>query len=109
MKNTFKEIKAVFTATNRNNEEITITIERKLSGAFSYGDRSSHYFYVNDKLYRSYDSRYDGIPTEKDKWLNEIKKYIILPEFYDGDQYNEQRNSDDLKLISYDEKIIEID
>lgn len=77
----FKEMKAVFKGIGRDRCEgktyPTITIERHLSGAFAYGDRSAHSLSFNEEsMPNYYDTRYDGISSDKDKWLAFWKDYI---------------------------------
>lgn len=103
----FKKIKGVFKATNRADQPVEITVERRLSGANAYGDRSSHQVYINGEWYRGFDTRYDSIPTDKENWLKEVIQYIIKPMFYDGDEYNESRNAEGIELISYNEEMVE--
>ena len=73
----FKKITATFNAINRNNDPVEIKVERVVSGANAYGDRSAHIVYVNGDYYQSFDTRYDGIKTDKKGWLKEVIEYII--------------------------------
>lgn len=46
-----------------------ITIHRYRSGAHPYGDRSGTEILFNGKWYCGYDTRYEGIPTDKDEFI----------------------------------------
>lgn len=99
----FKEMKAVFKGIGRGACEgktyPTITIERHLSGAFAYGDRSAHELdFNNDSMPNYYDTRYDRISTDKDLWLEFWKRYIEINFLVK-----------DLKLVSYEENIKEVE
>ena len=82
----FKEIRAKFYVVGMNEKgnrySYDMVLERKHSGAFKYGDQSCHTLtlykhdtdkYVVDYLY---DTRYDHISTDKDKWLKVWKDFI---------------------------------
>ena len=97
--NDFKTITGIWKGSNRIDEPIEIKVIRKESGASKYGDRSSHVLYINGEYYKQFDTRYEGIPSD-DNWAKEVEECIIKPEFYDGDQWNDERDSSDLELVS---------
>lgn len=98
----FKQIKATYKTTGRNNEPVELIIERTPSGAFKYGDRSSHAMYINGNWYKGYDTRYDRIPTDKENWLKEVMQYIIKPDYLGNSNHL-------IELVSYEEKEVEIE
>ena len=79
----FKEIKAVFKTKSdllRESRNFKFEVERVQSGAFGYGDKSAHTMriyaddeFINDKYY---DTRYDGISTNKEEWIKLWKEFI---------------------------------
>ena len=77
----FKTIEAKFRVKTRT-YDYEFTIERKVSGAFAYGNRSCHILIISDfktkKQLRDeyYDTRYDSIPTEKGQWVNFWTRWI---------------------------------
>lgn len=78
----FKEIKVVFHAKN-DLLNYKIVVERKHSAMFEYGDQSCHivkvYEWGKDDKYIAdyfYDTRYNRIDIEKDKWIDFWKDYI---------------------------------
>ena len=74
-------------------------VKRQKSGASAYGDRSAHGLEITkngewlDTKY--YDTRYDGISTEKEEWLDFWKKYI------------EDNWTLKVELVDYEEKMVE--
>lgn len=100
----FKNITATFKLTICDwrtgeilNEPLNVEIKRELSGAFAYGDRSTHTVMVNGNRYQSFDTRYDGISTEKEKWLKFWKEWL-----------NSTWKINKLEEVSYSEEIKEI-
>ena len=85
----FKEIKAVFKVSEDTSfikgeckddrRHFLFEVKRMLSGAFAYGDRSCHSVVItnvpNALLYH-FDTRYDGISTEKEAWIKFWKDWI---------------------------------
>lgn len=82
----FKEIKAKFYVVGKTDSgkqyAYDMVLERQQSGAFKYGDESCHLLtlykhdtgeFATDYLY---DTRYDHISTDKDKWLKVWKDFI---------------------------------
>lgn len=85
----FKEMRIVFVAKKDpayeagqisfNREGFCWEVKRQLSGATAYGDRSEHSVIVIGHPEfggKYYDTRYDGIPTQKDKWIQFWKNQI---------------------------------
>lgn len=88
----FKEIKATFEVVGGYPKDLQddtewksiFLITRHLSGAFAYGDRSSHSLSIfnegeaidEKKCDYYYDTRYDHIPTNKTEWVKEWTEYI---------------------------------
>ena len=105
--NMFKEMTASFKVAKdtaflekgfyKDRSQFEFTIKRQPSGCFKYGDRSAHSLYVNGGWSNGYDTRYDGISTEKDKWLAFWKKFI------------EEEWGLELKLVDYQEQMVEFE
>lgn len=106
----FREIKAIFDVVgiygqNKNKTyHYHFVIERKESGAFNYGDHSCHLLNLYDQNQNNewvgdylYDTRYDHIPTIKEKWVKEWKDFI----------QNNYQNVQSIELIDYEEKDVE--
>ena len=56
-----------------------IKVERYKSGATAYGDKSGHSVIIENKpeyMGHYYDTRYDGIPTDKRNWLAYWKAFV---------------------------------
>lgn len=85
-----------------NGVKYTIIIERKLSGAFAYGDGSCHTLKTyNDKdlsYNQLFDTRYEQIPTDKEGWIN-FWEEVIKDNFY----------VESLKLLDYNNIEIEVE
>lgn len=95
---TFKNIKARFKTTGGR----LIVIERYKSGATPYGDGSAHSFRIYDPegkqiTTRYFDTRYEGISTDMNKWLKFWVKFIFENYDYKG-----------LKVKEYTEEVIEL-
>ena len=103
----FKEIRAKFYVVGETDSgkqySYDMVLERKQSGAFKYGDTSCHTLtlykhdteeYVADYLY---DTRYDHISTDKDKWLKEWKNFI----------QDNWLNVKSVELLDYEENLVE--
>ena len=77
----FKEIVANFRV-KTDTYDYKFVIERKHSACFKYGDQSCHilkiYDYNDNRFLRDdyYDTRYDRINTQKDKWIKVWQDYI---------------------------------
>ena len=101
----FKEIKASFEVSSKNlHYHYLFVIERKESGAFKYGDHSCHLLNLydldkNKEWLRDdyYDTRYDHLTTEKEKWLKFWTNYIK----------ENWRDVSEIKVIDYEEKEVE--
>lgn len=100
----FKNINATFKLTICDwstgkvlDKPLLVEIKRKLSGAFAYGDRSSHTIMVNGNHQYSFDTRYDGISSEKGKWLKFWKEWL-----------NDNWKINTLEEVSYSEEIMEV-
>lgn len=106
----FREIKAKFDVKGlygQNNDKVYhyhFVIERKESGAFNYGDHSCHILNLYDQDKDNawlrddyYDTRYDHISTNKDKWVKVWKDFIK----------REWLNVQSIDLIEYEEKDVE--
>lgn len=102
----FKEIKAVFKVVKdnaflegkwgKNREGYEFCVERVESGCTNYGDNSAHFVkLLNGEYEKSYDTRYDCISTQKDKWVEFWKTFI------------ERDWQLELQLESYQEKEVE--
>lgn len=85
----FKEITAVFKVSEdtsfikgewkKDRSHFLFEVKRMLSGAFAYGDRSCHSVKIINEpecFPYHFDTRYDGISTEKKKWVNIWKDWI---------------------------------
>ena len=85
----FKEIKAVFKVSEdtsfikgewkEDRSHFLFEVKRMLSGAFAYGDRSCHSVVITNvpnALPYHFDTRYDGISTEKEAWIKFWKDWI---------------------------------
>ena len=84
----FKEIKAVFKVSEdtsfikgewkEDRSHFIFEVKRMLSGAFAYGDRSCHSVIITNVPNATYyfDTRYDGISTEKEAWVKFWKDWI---------------------------------
>ena len=87
----FKEIKAIFKVVedtafkngewSKDRSDFKFEVERNLSGCFAYGDRSGHSIKITDSkgtyfMPYTYDTRYDGISTQKDEWVKVWKDFI---------------------------------
>ena len=104
----FKEIRAKFYVVGETDSgkqySYDFVIERLESGAFKYGDHSCHtlklYAHDNeDKVLRDdyYDTRYDHISTDKDKWVKEWKDFI----------QDNWLNVKSVELLDYEENLVE--
>jgi hypothetical protein len=75
-----KDMAFISKAFNKDRTGWNFKVSRYLSGAFAYGDRSGHSLdiYDGDKNVggQSYDTRYDGIKTDDDAWVEFWKKFI---------------------------------
>lgn len=99
----FKNITATFKLTICDwvtgevlDEPLNIEIKRELSGASAYGDRSAHTVMVNGRRYKIFDTRYERISSEKEKWLKFWKEWL-----------NDTWKIDKLEEISYSEEMTE--
>ena len=85
----FKEIKAVFKVSedtrfikghcNDDRSHFLFEVKRMLSGASAYGDRSCHSVIITnvpEAFPYHFDTRYDGISTEKEEWVKFWKDWI---------------------------------
>ena len=85
----FKEIKAVFKVSEdtsfikgelkKDRSHFLFEVKRMLSGASAYGDRSCHSVIITnvpEALPYHFDTRYDGISTEKEEWVKFWKDWI---------------------------------
>ena len=85
----FKEITAVFKVSedtafikgdwNKDRSHFLFEVKRMLSGASAYGDRSCHSVIITNEpnsFPYHFDTRYDGISTEKEEWLKFWKDWI---------------------------------
>ena len=85
----FKEITAVFKVSedtafikgnwNKDRSHFLFEVKRMLSGATAYGDRSCHSVTITnvpEAFPYHFDTRYDGISTEKDTWVKFWKDWI---------------------------------
>ena len=85
----FKEIKSVFKvseatsfikgALKKDRSHFLFVVKRMLSGAFDYGDRSCHSVIITnvpEAFPYHFDTRYDGIRTEKEEWVKFWKNWI---------------------------------
>lgn len=85
----FKEIKAVFKVSEdtsfikgelkKDRSHFLFEVKRMLSGAYDYGDRSCHSVVITnvpEAFHYHFDTRYDGISTEKEDWLKFWKDWI---------------------------------
>lgn len=110
MKEIFKEIKGTFYLKGKTNNgkeyEYKVVITRKESGAFKYGDHSCHLLdlfnpetgeQINNFGDDYYDTRYDGISTEKNKWIKTWQDFIS----------RHWVNVQEVKLLDYEEKEVE--
>lgn len=66
---------------NLNRVDWTFKVKRYKSGCFEYGDKSGHSITINNPandyfVPNYYDTRYDGISTEKEKWIEFWKGFI---------------------------------
>ena len=106
----FKEIKAVFKTVKDtayleekwdiDRSDFEFKVERVESGASNYGDRSAHLIEVTNHpevMVKHFDTRYSGIPTTKEEWVNFWRAYI------------EDYWVLEVKLISYEEQEVEIE
>lgn len=97
----FKEIKATFKGIGKGaceGKEFIISIERMKSGASAYGDLSAHSIeFANDGMPQCFDTRYDGIPTDKQKWCLWWSKYLVKNYLISG-----------VELLGYEENEIEM-
>ena len=104
----FKEITAQFTVTEdtafkkgdwkENRDYFVFEVKRFRSGCTAYGDHSGHtleIINVPDAYKRHFDTRYVGIPREKEEWIKYWKEYI-------EDEYSLK-----VELKSYEEKLVE--
>lgn len=105
----FKEIEAKFKVVKDeayekgfylDRNEWEFLVKRYKSGAFRYGDLSAHSINIlpPSKEFvqpQYYDTRYDGISVEKDKWVEFWKKHI-------EDEWQVK-----LELLDYEERQVE--
>lgn len=105
----FKEIKAVFKVSEdtsfikgelkKDRSHFLFEVKRMLSGASVYGDRSCHSVIITnvpDSFPYHFDTRYDGISTEKEAWVKFWKDWI------------EDRFALKVELSEYNENEVEI-
>lgn len=95
---TFKNMKAYIKTTGGR----LIVIERYKSGATPYGDGSGHGLKIYDPedkqiTTRWFDTRYEGISTNKDKWLKFWQDFILENYDFKG-----------LKVEEYTEEVIDL-
>ena len=105
----FKEITAKFQVIEdtsfingdfyKDRSSFIFKVERYLSGAYSYGDRSSHDVKIigAEAMTYYFDTRYAGLSTQKEEWTTYWKKWI------------EERFGLKVKLYEYEEKEIEME
>jgi hypothetical protein len=85
----FKKMKIIFTCKEDpafkkgdisfSREGFKFEVRRQLSGAFEYGDNSAHAIRILEHPEydeRRYDTRYDGIPTERTEWEKFWKEWL---------------------------------
>lgn len=84
---------------HKDRSNFIFKVERHLSGAFAYGDRSSHSVKIIGAEARPYyfDTRYDGIKPQKEEWSTFWRNWI------------EERFGLKVKLCSYEEKDVEVE
>lgn len=105
----FKEIKAVFKVSEdtsfikgelkKDRSQFLFEVKRMLSGAYDYGDRSCHSVVITnvpEAFHYHFDTRYDGISTEKEAWVKFWKDWI------------EDRFGLKVELSEYNENEVEI-
>lgn len=105
----FKEIKAVFKVSEdtsfikgelkKDRRHFLFEVKRMLSGAYDYGDRSCHSVVITnvpEAFHYHFDTRYDGISTEKEAWVKFWKDWI------------EDRFGLKVELSEYNENEVEI-
>lgn len=87
----FKNIKATFKVVEdtsfkngewkKDRSDFVFEVNRYVSGAFAYGDRSGHSISITDSkgewyMPKYYDTRYSRIGWEKDSWVKYWKEFI---------------------------------
>lgn len=84
---------------HKDRSNFVFKVERHLSGASSYGDRSAHKVVIigAEAMPYYFDTRYEGISTQKEEWSATWRKWI------------EERFGLKVKLCSYEEKEIELE
>lgn len=105
----FKEIKATYEVVedtayidgdfHKDRSKFIFEVERYLSGASAYGDRSSHKVDIigAEAMPYYFDTRYEGISTQKEEWTKFWKTWV------------EMRFGLKVKLSTYEEKEIELE
>ena len=106
----FKNITATFKVTedtafkrgtfHKDRSDFIFEVKRYESGATAYGDRSGHSVEIaNHKEYMGhyFDTRYDGITTDKEKWITFWKDWI------------EEQYVLKVELVAYQEETIQIE
>ena len=106
----FKEMKVTFKVTEdvaykaggwkEDRSYIKFVVNRYESGATHYGDHSGHTLYLDGAkgtMPKYFDTRYEGISTDKDAWIAFWKEYIereyvldVEPEGYE-EKYVDER------------------
>lgn len=84
---------------HKDRSQFVFKVERYLSGASAYGDRSAHKVTIlgAEAMPYYFDTRYEGISTQKEEWIAAWKKWI------------EKRFGLTVKICSYEEKEIELE
>lgn len=105
----FKEITAEYQVTedtsfikgefHKDRSNFIFKVERYLSGASAYGDRSAHKVVIigADAMPYYFDTRYEGISTKKENWSTFWREWI------------EERFGLKVKLCSYEENEVEME
>ena len=75
--------------------DMVVEIKREPTGASPYGDKSDHSVYVNGTSYKYFDTRYDGIPYNKEYWLTFWQKWV-----------NDNWDVVEIQLVDYQEEVI---
>lgn len=104
MANEFKKIEGKFKLSFDNGErhfDYDVQIGRHLSGAFKYGNRSSHRIDLNGEFYSLFDTRYEQIPTNKEEWVSYWTEWV-------KEQWSNNSNVK-VELVDYKEEFIPMD
>lgn len=84
---------------HKDRSQFVFKVERSLSGAFAYGDRSQHKVTIigAEAMPYYFDTRYERISSQKEEWSTYWLKWI------------EERFGLKVKLCSYEEKGVEVE